>query len=191
MNMSRSIKTLELISNTDFSVQRNEREDFENCEFSNCVFSDISNLNFIDCVFRSCNLSNCKVNNTKFQDVKFNDCKLLGINFYQAKDFAFALNCSNCNMDYASFDKKKLNKSVFANCKMHSVNFTQADLTKTVFENCDLYEAIFNNSNLSGVDLTRITNFSIDPELNNIKKAKFLSQDLERLLERHQIIVEQ
>ncbi len=188
--MSKLTKSLEIISNVNFSLRAMDREDFECCEFSNCVFTDISNLNFIDCVFKSCNLSNCKVNNTKLQDVKFNDCKLLGINFYQAKDFAFAVMCTNCNMDYASFDKKKLNKSNFTHCKMHSVNFTQADLTKTIFENCDLYEAIFNNTNLAGTDLTRIINFSIDPELNNIKKAKFLSQDLERLLEKHQIIIE-
>jgi uncharacterized protein YjbI with pentapeptide repeats len=122
--------------------------------------------------------------------VSFVDCKLLGMNFFQAKDFAFALNCVGCNMDYASFDNKKLNKSRFENCKMHSVNFTMADLVKTELLNCDLYEAIFNNTNLSGVDLTKVTNFSIDPEMNKMKHARFRPQDLERLLYKYDLIIE-
>ena len=73
---------------------------------------------------------------------------------------------------------------------MHEVNFTKADLTKTTFQDCDLYEGIFAQTNLSGVDLTAIQNFSIDPEINNLKKAKLLSQDLERLLYKYELIIE-
>lgn len=188
--MGKLAKPSEIISNANFSLQPGDREDYENCEFVNCTFSDMSQMNFIECTFRSCNLSNCKVNNCKLQDVKFIDCKLLGLNFFQAKDFAFALSCERCNLDYASFDSKKLNKSRFENCKMHSVNFTMADLTKTEFTDCDLYEAVFNNTNLSGVDLTRISNFSIDPEMNKVKKAKFQAQDLEKLLYKYDLIIQ-
>lgn len=189
-NMSKLFKPAETISNLNALPKNTEREDYENCEFSGCTFSDISNLNFINCSFKNCNLSNCKMNNVKLQEVSFSDCKLLGVNFYQAKDFAFALTCDKCIMDYASFDSKKLNKSAFKNCKMHEVNFTKTDLTKTTFSDCDLYEAIFAQTNLSGVDLTTIQNFSIDPEINNLKKAKFLSQDLERLLYKYELIIE-
>jgi fluoroquinolone resistance protein len=188
--MGKLVKPSETISNINFTLQVTEREDYENCEFVNCIFSDISQLNFIECTFRSCNLSNCKINNCKLQDVTFVDCKLLGINFFQAKDFAFALTCERCNLDYASFDSKKLNKSRFENCKMHSVNFTMTDLSKAELVNCDLYEAIFNNTNLNGVDLTTITNFSIDPELNKLKKAKFQAQDLEKLLYKYDLIIQ-
>ena len=73
---------------------------------------------------------------------------------------------------------------------MHEVNFTKADLSKSHFFNCDLYEAVFAQTNLSTVDFTSSSNFAIDPEINNIKRAKFLSQDLFRLLTRHDIIIE-
>jgi hypothetical protein len=53
-----------------------------------------------------------------------------------------------------------------------------------------LYEAVFAKTNLGGVDFTSSINFAIDPEINNIRKAKFLSQDLFRLLTRHDIIIE-
>ena len=188
--MGKVLKPSESFTGINFSLQKQEREDYENCEFSGCTFSDISNLNFINCSFKNCNLSNCKMNNVKLQEVVFTDCKLLGVNFYQAKDFAFAIQCEKCILDYASFDSKKLNKSGFRQCKMHEVNFTKADLSKTIFFDCDLYEAIFAQTNLSGVDLTSIQNFSIDPEINNLKKAKFQSQDLERLLYKYDIIIE-
>ena len=80
-----------------------------------------------------------------------------------------------------------MNKSTFKDCKIHGANFTQADLSKSVFDHCDLAEAIFAGTNLSGMDFTTSKNFLIDPELNNIKKAKFLTQDLHGLLYRHDI----
>ena len=188
--MSKFLKPTETILNLNSLPQSFDREDYEKCEFVNCSFSDLSNLNFISCTFKNCNLSNCKLSNTKLQGVEFLECKLLGLNFFQAKDFAFEVYFEKCLLDYASFDSKKLNKSEFKSCKMHEVNFTKADLSKSHFFNCDLYEAVFAQTNLSTVDFTSSSNFAIDPEINNIKRAKILSQDLFRLLTRHDIIIE-
>jgi fluoroquinolone resistance protein len=188
--MTNVIKISETLSNLTMLSKATEREDYEKCEFVNCTFADISHLNFINCIFKNCNLSSCKINNAKLQGVHFVDCKLLGMNFFQAKDFTFEVYFVKCLLDYASFDSKKLNKSKFTQCKMHEVNFTNADLSKSLLVDCDLYDAVFANTNLSGVDFTGSSNFAIDPEINTIKKAKFLSQDLFRLLTRHDIIIE-
>lgn len=183
-------KYRETITANNFLGFENERQDYENCEFLNCVFTDISELNFVNCHFKNCNLSNAKVNNCKLQEIMFTECKLIGINFSRARDFAFEMHCKNCNLDYGSFDSKKMNKSVFENCKMHSINFSQADLSKIQLIDCDLYESIFNGTNLSGVDFTRAQNFSIDPALNNVRKAKFLTQDLPGLLDKFDLVIE-
>ena len=188
--MTKLTKFSETISNLQELPKPSQREDYEKCEFVNCILTDISNLNFINCSFKNCNLSNCNMNNVKLQGIEFVDCKLLGLNFFKAKDFAFEVYFEKCLLDYASFDSKKLNKSEFKHCKMHEVNFTNADLSKSLLINCDLYEALFAKTNLSGVDFTNSINFSIDPEINNLKNAKFLSQDLFRLLTRHNIIIE-
>ncbi|MDP1801357.1 MAG: pentapeptide repeat-containing protein [Bacteroidota bacterium] len=184
------LKQKEQLKNIDLSSQKEERERFDNFEFINCIFSNLSDLSFMDCDFRNCDLSNLKTNNSRLQNVSFYDCKLLGLNFSGAIDFALELHFENCILDYASFDRKKLNKSTFKNCKIHNANFTQADLSKTTFTNCDLLESLFDTTNLSTVDFTTSKNFLIDPELNNIKKAKFLQQDLRNLLYRHDIIIE-
>ncbi|MDO9000856.1 MAG: pentapeptide repeat-containing protein [Bacteroidota bacterium] len=188
--MAKLARKKEIVKEIDFSADIVHREDFENCEFINCVFTDLSNLNFRDCDFTNCNLSNLKTLNSRMQNVSFFDCKLLGLNFSGAIDFAFELHFENCILDYASFDKKKLNKSSFKNCKIHSANFTQADLSKCTITNCDFYESLFANTNLSTVDFTTNKNFLIDPEINTIKKTKFLAQDLANLLYRYDIIIE-
>ncbi len=183
-------KIKEQLKSIDLSSQKEKKDRFDNCEFSNCIFSDLSEISFSDCDFRNCDLSNLKTTNTRLQNVTFYDCKLLGLNFSGAIDFALELHFENCLLDYASFDRKKINKSTFKNCRIHSANFTQADLSKCTFTDCDLFESLFDTTNLSTVDFTSCKNFLIDPELNNIKKAKFLRQDLENLLYRHDIIVE-
>lgn len=170
--------------------QNAERKEFENCEFKNCSFHNLSNLIFRDCIFTNCNLSNLKTSQTILQNCVFKDCKLLGLNFAGAKEFALELHFENCNMDFSSFDKIKLNKSSFKKCRMHEVNLTQANLSKCLVQNCDLHDALFSGTNLSGLDLRSSVNFLIDPEFNNIRKAKFSLNSLPGLLHRYEIIVD-
>lgn len=178
-----------LIEKIDFSTEKPER-DYDNTEFRSCTFNDISGINFTTCLFNACNLSNASVAKTKAQDVTFKDCKLIGINFYQVLDFGLSLQFENCMPDYASFDNKKLNKSSFKNCRLYGANFTKADLSKVTMENCDLSDAIFSGTNLSGMDFTSNRNFSLDPQLNLVKKAKFASASLAGLLTKFDIIIE-
>ena len=182
------LKNKEQYRNIDFSQKKEER--FDSCEFINCQFADLSHISFIDCDFRSCNLSNFKTVNTRLQNVSFFDCKLLGLNFSGTIDFALELHFENCILDYASFDRKKLNKSSFKNCRLHSTNFGNADLSKSTITTCDFMDASFSKTNLSTIDFTTNFNFLIDPELNTIKKTKFLTQQLPALLYRHDIVVE-
>ena len=72
---------------------------------------------------------------------------------------------------------------------MEGVNFTQADLSKSTLSNCNLLDALFSNTNLSGVDFRTNLNYIIHPLANNIKKARFQSQDLHRLLVGYNILI--
>ena len=177
----------ELIKSEHISSLENE---YESYKFVNCTFSSVSNISLINCTFTNCNLSNLKFSNSRLQDLKFIECKMLGVNFSNTSDFGFSISFENCLLDYTSFDRKNMNKSFFKNCRLHKANFTEANLSKTTFTNCDLLDAVFSKSNLEGVDLRTSYNFSIDPENNNIKKAKFASHSLRGLLSRHDIIID-
>jgi fluoroquinolone resistance protein len=114
----------------------------------------------------------------------------MGVNFSRTKDFGFSVHFTACNLSYASFDKKKLNKSSFRDSHLRGANFTQCDLSKCTVEQCNFIEAVFMHTDLSGVDFTSNTHFLIDPNLNKVKKAKFSQHSLSGLLYLYDIIIE-
>ncbi len=166
-------------------------KEFENCIFRKCDLSKsvLANNIFIDCRFEACNLSMSKLNGSSMQNIKFFDCKILGVDFSQCKDFLFEVYFDNSVLDYAVFMGKKMTKTQFIKSSLKEVNFIQADLSTSQFDQTDLSGAVFNETNLSGVDFRSAYNYSIDPQLNTIKKARFSSDGLAGLLTRYQIII--
>lgn len=165
--------------------------EFQDCTFRNCDFSevDFSNKTLVDCRFENCNLSMLKLNQATLNDVRFKNCKMLGIIFSDARDGLFSVDFEGCMLDYASFFSKKMIKSRFIRCNLREANFTQTNLTNAVFNECDLNGAIFRETNLNKADLSGAVNYVIDPELNNIKHARFSITGIEGLLTKHEIKV--
>jgi uncharacterized protein YjbI with pentapeptide repeats len=98
---------------------------------------------------------------------------MLGLQFKDCSEFGLSFSFDNCLLDHSSFFKIKLKKTVFKNSQLHEVDFTECDLTSSFFDGCDLANAIFNNTILEKVDFRTSFNYSLDPEINKIKKAKF------------------
>jgi len=70
---------------------------------------------------------------------------------------------------------------------MQEIDLTECDLTSAVFDNCDLTRATFHNTILEKADLRSAYDYSIDPENNRIKKAKFSVTGLPGLLDKYGI----
>ena len=160
---------------------------FENCDFSN---SNLSNIKFIDCEFHLCNLSLANLNAASLKTVKFFESKLVGLDFSNCSEFLFSVIFEKCNLQYASFFKRKLHKTTFKDCSLNETIFSEVDLSLSVFLNCDLINAIFEKTILSKVDFTTSYNYIIDPEKNNIKKAKFSKDGILGLLAKYDIMIE-
>ncbi|HEY0677776.1 MAG TPA: pentapeptide repeat-containing protein [Chitinophagaceae bacterium] len=173
----------------DFSTEPPEIAEYDNCSFVNCNFEkcDLSNISFSDCKFNGCNLTMIQTVKTAFKDIKFNDCKLLGVHFEHCTDFLFAVQFENCILNYSSFFKKSLKKTVFRQSGLQEVDFTDADLSSAVFDKCDLNNAKFENTNLEKADFRSAYNFSIDPALNRMRKARFSMNGLPGLLNKFDI----
>jgi uncharacterized protein YjbI with pentapeptide repeats len=169
----------------------NNRE-FEECIFKNCDFSnsDFSNTTFMDCEFIDCNLSMINLSGTFLKTVVFKNCKLLGIQFQSVQDFLFNVQFQDCVLDYSSFANKKMPKTKFNSCSLKEVSFIGANLNHSIFENCNLERAIFNETELSGSDFRTAYNYTIDPEFNPMKKAKFSTQGIIGLLDKYDIKIE-
>lgn len=179
-------------SRIDFTTNRLPIGEYDQCTFTNCTFaeSEISNCVFLECEFISCNLSLTRVKNTAFQDVYFLECKVLGIKFNECNDFLLTLNFKKCQLNVSSFYQLKLIGIEFENCKLTEVDFTESNLTKVIFENCELSNAIFDNTILIKSDFRTAVNFTIDPDKNQLKNAKFSRDNIHGLLIKHQIIIE-
>lgn len=178
--------------NGDFTEKLLQKGDYECCRFVNCKLyqSNISSINFIDCEFETCDLSLVNLTATIFRDVKFSNCKMLGIHFENCNQFGLAVSFSNCNLAHSSFYQTKLKRTVFKNCNLAEVNFTESDMRNSLFENCDFSNAHFENTDLENADFRSSYNYSIDPESNRIKKARFSLSGLPGLLGKYDIQID-
>ncbi len=73
---------------------------------------------------------------------------------------------------------------------MQEVDFTESDLSGSSLDNCDLSGALFENTNLEKTDFRSAFNYTINPETNRLKKARFSLQGIAGLLEKYGIVIE-
>ena len=83
-----------------------------------------------------------------------------------------------------------MKKTKFEDCSLKEVDFSAADLSMAVFLNCDLSQAVFQQTNLEKADFRTAFNYSLNPEANKIKKAKFSLSGIVGLLGKYDIIIE-
>lgn len=166
--------------------------EYENCRFVNCNFHGINLIDniFRDCIFEDCDFSLCNLTDSTLNDVFFSGCKLVGVQFDLCREFLFSVKFENCDMKLSVFYKRKLKKTLFKNCNLQETDFAEAELTESVFDNCDLQRTIFQRTNLEKVDFRTSFNYSIDPEQNRIKKARFSRMGLSGLLYKYGIVIE-
>ena len=78
----------------------------------------------------------------------------------------------------------------WTNSALHELDFSEADLASAVFKGCDLQRSIFSSTNLEKADLGTSFNYSIDPERNRLKKAKFSLAGVVGLLDKYDIHID-
>ena len=176
----------------DFSAAPLAKGEYEYCNFHNCDFSnaDLSGVKFFECSFTACNLSMVNTTRAALRNIKFKDCKMLGFRFDKCEPFGFSIHINGCILNYSSFYQRILKKTTFKDTTLHEVDFTQSDLSSSVFDNCDLMGSRFDQTNLEKVDFRTSYQYSIDPDLNKIKKAKFSIPAVTGLLDKYDIIID-
>lgn len=165
---------------------------YEQCQFIQCAFAqgDLSGLTFRECSFERCDMSLTKLSGTSLQEVRFIDCKLLGVQLSECRKLLLAMNFERCMMKLSVFINLDLKGTAFTGCDLREADFTGANLMASRFEDCDLDQALFFHTNLEKTDLRTAFNFSIPPESNRLKKARFTLQGLPGLLAHHGIEIE-
>ena len=182
----------QLFTKQDYSETPLPKGDYDTCNFRNCNFagSDLSGIRFMDCTFTGCDLSNATVIKSSFQETVFKECKMLGLHFEKCDQLGLTVRFENCQLDHSSFYQVKLNHTIFLNTSLREVDFTETDLKNALFDQCDLLNAIFDHTNLERADLSSALNYSIDPESNRIRGAKFSLPSVVGLLNRYNIEIQ-
>ncbi len=182
----------EIFSKEDFSIKSLPLGEYENCTFNDCIFAngDLSGIQFTGCTFCGCDLTLAQLSKTSFRTCKFKTCKLLGLHFEQCHPLLFSVDFEACILDLSCFFKMKLKKTRFRNSNLREVDFTEADLTEAVFDRCDLALAAFDRTILEKADFREAFNYSIDPENNRIRKAKFSLAGIPGLMGKYDIVID-
>ena len=115
---------------------------------------------------------------------------MLGLRFDTCNPFALSFGFERCILNHASFYQTKLKKTSFKDCQLHEVDLSGCDLSAAVFDNCDLKDSSFESTILEKADFRTAFNYSINPETNRLKKAKFSISGLPGLLEKYGIEVD-
>ena len=190
--MSRVYKEDELFEKKDYSTFPLPVGDYDNCTFAGCNFSgsNLSESRFSECTFKGCNLATARLTKTAFQDTTFTECKLTGLHFEDCSEFLFSPAFHHCILQFSSFAGRKLKNFTFKYCNLQEVDFTGADLTGVLFDHCDLARAHFEHTVLERADFRTAYNYTIDLELNRLKKARFSSAGLAGLLDKYDLDIE-
>lgn len=163
------------LKDLDLRGQKLKNVDFTNCTFTNCKFfeSQIIDSNLENASFDGCDLSLLKIKGSIFSDVLFSESKLTGINWTELGGLIFSVNFKKCILKDSIFVEMNLRDARFTDCDLSDTDFSYANLVDSSFEGCDLKNASFENTDLRGADLSKATNYSINPGMNKIKGAKF------------------
>lgn len=155
--------------------------DFTNFDFRGCQFAGVA--------FEDCNFSMVKFGFIVLDDVHFKDCKLMGADFTKINDFVYQAQFTNCVLDYATWQQKKQKKTVFTKCSLKDADFSEADFSDSIFDMCNLHRAVFEGTRLLGADFTTAYDFDIDPDKNQLRKARFSRETLSGLLQKYDLTI--
>jgi fluoroquinolone resistance protein len=179
--------------NVRYREKRIKDTEFYNCTFLLCDFikSEFLNCEFEKCSFLSSDLSLIKPDGSKFVDVSFNKSKLIGVNWTLIKALSAPskFNFYECKIDSSSFQGLNLQGIKFIDCTAHDVDFYETDLSKSDFTSTDLLKSRFVNTNLNFADLSKASNYNIDPSLNKLKKTIFSYPEVTSLLNFLDIVI--
>ena len=176
----------------NFTLDPLGKGEYENCTFTNCNFEEtnLTEFKFVACKFRDCNWSLAQLHGTVLREVKFMDCKMLGLQFETCNDFGLSFSFENCQLNHSTFFQMNIKKTVFKNCQVREIDFSESNLTNVIFDHCDLAQSIFVNTILDKADFRTAYNYSIDPENNRLKKAKFSILGISGLLDKYDIVID-
>lgn len=178
--------------NIDFNAQPLDKKEYEQCSFVGSLFYgvNIGERVFVDCEFVRCDFSMCAFESSALRGCRFVDCKMVGSNFMNAAKVGFSVEFVNSKLDMSIFVGQSMLRTKFNHCSVVDCDFSEVNLSLSLFEGCDLSGATFSSTNLERVDFRSSYGYSISPNSNRVRGAKFSRFDAIGLLDEFGVVVE-
>ena len=185
-NGSYTEEVFEGVQSGDVKIDKTE---FLDCRFDRCRFPEtvFDTCTFDACTFRECDLGLAKLPRCSFSGTLFEGCKLIGINWTEARWAATRLwdpvTFRKCVLDHSTFLGLSLKAVKFTDCVTKEVDFRDVDLSEADFAGTDLTGSLFAGTNLTGASFDGASNYRIDPRINTLKGARFALPEAMSLLD--------
>ncbi|MES2800926.1 MAG: pentapeptide repeat-containing protein [Bdellovibrionota bacterium] len=183
--------TDQILQNLDLRLQVIEGCSFDACTFKQGNFNGaaLKNCRFVDCTFEHCDMSNVQLTSSTLRSVKFQNSKLVGINWTAASE-VMHLGWYECILNYGNFSGLDLRKCVVFQCSAIEADFIQTNFSEANLCGTDFALARFASTILIKADFRQAKNYSIRPDSNKIKNAKFSLPEATLLLYGLDIVLE-
>jgi uncharacterized protein YjbI with pentapeptide repeats len=83
-----------------------------------------------------------------------------------------------------------LKNTQFEACRLAGAEFTETNLRYAGFAKCNLENTRFLACDLQGADFRTAYNYSIDPDKNQLRKARFSREGIVGLLRKYDIVID-
>lgn len=164
---------------------------FYSCTFHYCDFTEIclDTCVFENCKFFECNFSLLSVKHTRFIDVVFQKSKINGVDFSECDRLITEISFLECRVRNCNFSGLYLKKQNFSHSEIIESDFINTELRSSDFSHCLLTGTMFHNCNLMKADFSYAKNYTLNPEGNQLRKAKFTMPEAVALLQHLDIIL--
>ena len=171
--------------------------EFDRCTFTKCDFREAK---FADCRLRECHFVDCELNAVRLpacslSEVEFVDCRLIGVNWTEtawAKGrFLVPVSFVRCVINHSLFIALDMHECEIKVCTAREADFSDADLSRANCAATDFHEARFWHTDLTDADFRGATNYTIDANINTLKRTKFSLPEAMALLYSLDIVLDE
>lgn len=126
----------------------------------------------------------------RLQEVVFQESKISGADFHKCDKTFFSVCFEKSILMGCNFSELKMKKTRFCHSKVKECYFNNTQLAESDFSKADLEGTLFHHCDLSKADFREAINYSINPQANVLKKARFSAPEVLALLSFFEIEIE-
>lgn len=184
--MSRQTFEFLELDGIDFTQKTPEPGLYEACKFTNCHAgsSGFRGLVLSDCQWEGGSWVSVPVGDSlALRGVVFRHAEIRQCDFSRLNTLGLSIRFESCKLEHVHFNELNLAKLSMVNCRLRNCDFSGSNLKGADFSDSSLDQVIFSRCNLEKADFRTARDFVLNPGDNQMKGARFSSDNLAGLVQ--------